>query len=257
MTTETVTIERYVVRKGMHLGALRRELKVDDIIEWQPETETFKLNGFRIDSNSGVEPSEAMRQLRALNTKNPDHPAIEELQMASAQVESTAALETSTLCVLPILGCLKAAEKYMEDEKSLIPELTPVTDEQREFLELFEDLMMALEGIPELKSKADDTAAVINAWFKEHGFDIELPEPDAEGFAVGSIIDVLLEWLHQGARTTITGKTGDEYVGVHVKEGVHVSHMLAVHPHPVVRIATKSGDTVMRITATSCWTRVW
>jgi hypothetical protein len=55
---------------------------------------------------------------------------------------------------------------------------------------------------------------------------------------------MLLEWLHAGKRTGITSLAGEEFPGVYIKEGVTVAHSLAVHPHPVVRVATKSGDTV-------------
>jgi len=246
MATETVTTERYVVRRAMHLGALRREIRVDDIIEWQPETERMKLNGMQVDDHlAGTSASEAMRQLRALSARDPDRPAIEMLEMASEQAEQAEGLATSTLCVLPILGCLKAAGGHMEEAKGLIAEISPVTEQQREFLEMFEDLMMAMGGIPELESRAHDDVQVINGWLKGRGFDIQLPdEGDPEGFAVASILDMLLKWLHEGRRTGITGATGEEFPGVRVDEGVTVSHLPAVHPHPVARVATKSGDTV-------------
>lgn len=246
MTTETITIERYVVRRAMHLGALRRDIRVDDIIEWQPETERMKVNGMQVDERlDGTSASEAMRQLKALGAKSPDNPAIELLDMASEGAESAEELVTSTLCVLPILGCLKAAEGHMEEAKGLVPEISPVTDKQSGFLEMFEDLMMAMGGIPELESRAHDDVKVINGWLKERGFDIELPDDaDPETFAVASILDVLLKWLNEGRRTNITGAAGGDFPGVRLDDGVTVSHLPAIHPHPVVRVATKSGDTV-------------
>jgi hypothetical protein len=244
MTTETVSIERYVIRNGMHLGPLRRELRVDSIIEWEPSTEMLKIDGHRIDRTPGVEPGEAMRQLKVLSERDPDNPPIELLELASLLADSVSRLETSTLCVLPILGCLAAGKAHLEGNRGIPPKVSGVTDDQREFLEMFGDLFRKLPGIKELESRSDDDEKVINAWLRERGFDIQLPPPsDPMGFAVASILDVLLNWLKEGKKTSITGMT-KEYTGAHLKDGVTISHMAAIHPHPVARIATKSGDTV-------------
>jgi hypothetical protein len=245
MSEATVTVERYVVRKGMHLGPLRRELRIDSIIEWEPTTELLKIDGFRITRDKGIEPGEAMRQLKVLSERDPDNAPIELLELASDLHDAIPELATSTLCTLPILGCLAAAQAHLEGNRGIPPELSPVTEEQREFLEMFDDLFSKLPGIEELESRSDDDVKKINAWLKERGFDIQLPPPsDPNGFAVASILDVLLKWLHEGKKTEITGRTRDVYPGVSLKDGVTISHMAAIHPHPVVRIATKSGDTV-------------
>ena len=81
--TIDVIIERFVIRKGMHLGPLRRELRVDSIIEWEPTTELLKIDGHRIDLTPGVEPGEAMRQLKVLSQRDPENPPIELLELAS------------------------------------------------------------------------------------------------------------------------------------------------------------------------------
>ena len=239
------TVERYVIKKGMHLGPLRREIRVDSIIEWEPLTETLKIDGHRIDRGRGIEPGEAMRQLRLLSERNPNDAPMELLELTSEQVDSTKHLSTSSLCVLPILGCLTAAEVYLENKLAIPPELTPVTDQQGTFLEMFEDLMHDVQSVPELESRADQDEKVINAWLRERGFDIQLsPNPDPQGFAVASIFDILLNWLHAGTKTYVVDRNQNDHMGVSMKGGVAVAHMVALHPHPVVRIATKSGDTV-------------
>jgi hypothetical protein len=196
----------------------------------------FKLNGIRIVETSDVSPAEAMRVLRVLCERHSENPPIE-LAKPSEQ-EDAGELKTSTLCVLPILGCLVAGEQYVGD----LAELSPVSDKQREFLEMYEDLLSDIPTIKELESKADKDVDVINGWLKEKGFDIELPKVD-DGFAVASVLDILLEWLHSGDRTAIA-TLNKEYTGAYIKNGVTVSQLLAVHPHPVVRIACKNGDTV-------------
>lgn len=238
-------IERYVIRTGMHLGPLRRELRIDSIIEWEPTTDVLKIDGFRIEHGGGVDPGEAMRQLRVLSERNPDNPPIELLELAAENVEGESVLKTNTLCVLPVLGCLAAAKSHLEGNKGIPSELSPKTDEQREFLEMFKDLLGKLPKIPELESRSDDNEKVVNSWLSERGFDIQLPPPtDEKGFAVASILDVLLKWLNEGKRTNVTGKDSKDYTGVRLDDGVVISHMAAIHPYPVVRIATQSGDTI-------------
>jgi hypothetical protein len=237
MTTETVTIERYVVCKTQHLGPLRRDIRIDDIIEWQPQTETLKINGNRIDATQDVSPSEAMRMLRVLCERNPDEAPLKELEPPSD--DEVQELKTSTLCVLPILGCLVAAQDFIGEKY-----LAPVSDEQNNFLEMFSDLMECIPSLSELESLADKESSVINKWLKDKGFDIQLPEAGDGGFAVASVLILMLKWIRDGKRTSITGQAGEEFVGVSMKKNVRVAHSPAVHPNPVVRIACKNGDTV-------------
>lgn len=243
MSEETVTICHYVVKKGMHLGPWRRDIRVDDIIEWHPETDHLKINGTRIIEDRDMNLGEGMRQLTVLSEVHPEDPAIVPLEKKEEQEPQE--LSTSTLCVLPILGCIHAAEKYMEEGLNISAERAPVTEEQEQFLELFEDLLTVIPELKELQSLADTSAKPVNAWLKERGFDIELPEPDESGFAVASILDILVSWLHTGKRTFIKGvNTNEEFTGVHLKSGVNVAHLPAVHANPVVRIATKEGYSV-------------
>ena len=237
-------IERYVVRKRMHLGPLRRELQVDSIIEWEPITEALKIDGFRIDRAPGVEPGEGMRQLKVLSERTPEDAPIEKLELQSESADKAEGLQTTTLCVLPILGCLAAAKAHLEGNRQIPSSFSPKNVEQDNFLEMFKDLMGKLPGIAELESRADDDVKAINSWLAERGFDIQLPPPsDEKGFAVASILDILMKWLNEGKKSEIRG-TDKNYPGVMLKEGVNIYHMAAIHPYPVVRIATQEGDSV-------------
>lgn len=234
-------IEHYAIRTDMHLGPLRRQLHADSVIEWEPATERMRINGVRIEEGNGVEPAEAMRQLRVLSQRHPDNPPIVPLTESQCESEEPTAMNTSTLCVLPILGCLVAAEQYLDD-KNITAKFEGVTDQQRDFLDSFQDLMDGASHIDELESIADEHKQV-NAWLQERGLELPLTS-SFDAFAVASVLNILLSWLYKGSKTSITGADNTAYTGVHIKDGVIVGHAPALHPHPVVRVSTQSGDTV-------------
>ena len=163
-------------------------------------------------------------------------------------------MKTETQVILPILGCLKAAEEYLQGEvwqqdKDRKPIWTPVNDQQKEFLEDFMRYAGLVDSLGDnLKRKAHCSVEVINAWLKENGFDIQLspPPPGSRTFAVASILDVLVEWIEKGSKTTIhSADTHEEFRAVKLKKGNGVSACEAKgHPNPVVSIRTKSSDTV-------------
>lgn len=240
----TTSIERYAIRTDMHLGPLRRQLHADSVIEWEPATERMRINGVRIDAGNGIEPAEAMRQLRVLSERHPNNPPISPLEDSQCEPEAPTNMNTSTLCVLPILSCLVSAQQHL-DGKNITAKFEGVTDQQHEFLDSFQDLMDSVSDIDELESVADDDYEAVNAWLQERDFGIQLPPTsDSNVFAVASVLNVLLKWLHKGTLTSITGTDNTTYIGAHVKSGVVVSHAPALHPHPVVRVSTQSGDTV-------------
>jgi len=103
-----------------------------------------------------------------------------------------------------------------------------------------------------LKRKAHRDVAVINQWLKGNSFDIQLsPSPAGPTtFAVASILDVLVEWIELGHKTTICSEnTRETYKAVKLDkdQGVRAYvDMSEEHPNPVVEIGTKSklGDKV-------------
>lgn len=236
---EKVIVEKYEVKKGMHLGPLRREIKPGMKLEWFPQTQTLKVNGSRIEEGNGVSPSEAMRQLRVLSERNPDEPVI--VIMETKEASEIVPLKTDTLCVLPVLGCLASAGKYLE-AKGRTPEMSPKTEEQAEFLEMFEDLMEQSMNIEELESIASEDVEDVNDWLSQKGYDIRLPKGKEE-LSVASVFEALLKWITEGSKTTILGADGSEYMGVLMKNAT-VAHEVAVHKNPVVRVRAKTGETV-------------
>ena len=150
-------------------------------------------------------------------------------------------LKTDTLCTLPILGCLQAAEIFIGSANQ---EWKTISDRQVEFLEKFKRYWINPVKLPELRSKADEDLAVINKWLKDEGFDIHLDPVDV-GFYVASILKLLVEWLKVGKKQDITGKRdGKNYPGVKLKDGVRLYQDLEIHPFPVAHIDTKNGDVV-------------
>jgi hypothetical protein len=159
-----------------------------------------------------------------------------------------AAPKTATVAVWPILGCLKAAEEFVGKTS----EWGPVNDDQREFLDLFGEHIDGVDLLSSwLERRAGRDVAAINAWLRERGFDISLSEiDDADGFAVASILDVLVEWLKEGTRTKLDSG-GVLYDGVKLKDGVRVCQHPGISRNPVVRISTRSGVTVCMSVAES------
>lgn len=236
---EKVIVERYVIHKSMHLGPLRRDVRPGMELEWYPQTQTLKINGSRVEEGNGVSPSEAMRQLRVLSERTPDEPV---MSVASTEEDSEKEpLRTQTLCVLPVLGCLSAAAKYLE-AKGHSPEMSPSTDEQAQFLEMFEDLMNYVPDVKELESMASEDVADVNNWLAAKGYDIRLQE-GAE-LSMASVFELLLEWMTEGSRSSVTAADGKDYTAVLVKKNVTVAHEMAVHSNPVVRVMAKTGETV-------------
>jgi hypothetical protein len=62
-------------------------------------------------------------------------------------------------------------------------------------------------------------------------------------FYVASILDVLVEWLNKGIKTKIASLKGS-YDGVRLKKGVAAYRDSVIDRYPVVKILTKSGDTL-------------
>jgi hypothetical protein len=229
-------IERWLMKESMHLGPLRDELKDGQIIEWVPELLLMKVDGKKVDKN-GADPEEAMRMLKALAGKNPENPCITELpaHMTEPGEGTLEPPKTQTSTMLPVLGCFKAAGEFIG--KPL--EFEAINNAQGAFLALFQDKLPEVDKLTEeLKSLADKDVGVINAFLKEHGFDIQL-DPVSDGFAVASILDVLVKWLGEGKKTTI--RNGN-YPAVKLKEGVSI--FMGPHGNPLVAVETKSGDIV-------------
>lgn len=232
------TMERYEVKKAFHFSVLGRHINEGSIIELNRDNAVLRIDGRSANLSPQDRTDEAIRVVTALagNEKK----ILEELP----EIESGPRPFTQTLTMFPVLGCLKAAEEWLGQQL----QWNVVNDDQQEFMDLFYE--KGMEAIPllgeQLKRKSGSSVGPINAWLKENGFDIELRNnPGPGGFAVASILDVLVEWMQKGSRRKITNENGT-FDGVHLKQdqGVTILQNAAVHNHGVARIATKSGDKV-------------
>ena len=154
---------------------------------------------------------------------------------------------TATETFFPILGCLQAAEKYLKGIGRVGKVDWQTTNKLQE---VFRDIFLPhlsevdLLGV-NLKYRADVCAAVINQWFKEHGFDIKLDEGPPGSFCVGSILDVLVNWIEKGVKTEVDSPvTGKTYPAVEIKSGMSVFEDASAHPWPIVQLVTREGDKV-------------
>jgi len=225
-------IERWLMKEDMHLGPIRDELKDGQIIEWNQDILLMKIDGRKVDKN-GADPEEAMRMLKALAEKNPESPCMTALPGRDDGEEVP--VKTQTAVMLPVLGCLKAAGEFIGAPLEFVAK----NDTQTEFIKRFEDKLPEVDKLTEeLKSMAHKEVSVINTFLKENGFDIQL-DPVSDGFAVASILDVLVKWLDKGRKTTIRD---GKYPAVKLKEGVSI--FMGCHGNPLVAVETETDDLV-------------
>jgi hypothetical protein len=232
--------KRYLVKQETHLGPIQRKILVGQVIEWDQDSGLMLLDDVEV-KGQGVDTFRGMQTLLTLSERNPKEPYIVPLDSLPNEKTIGSNLKTDTLCTLPILGCLQAAEIFIG---SANPEWKTVSARQVEFLEKFKRYWINPVKLPELRSKADVDLAVINKWLKDEGFDIQLDPVDV-GFYVASILKLLVEWLKVGKKRNITGKRdGKTYPGVKLKDGVRLYRDLEIHPFSVAHLDTKNGDVV-------------
>lgn len=228
-------MERYLVVKSVHVSILDVVFQKGVVLDWNSNTCVLLVDGKKFD----FRPDLLDNAINLLKKKS-------FLELLPPVIEyNKDSLKTDTLCVMPILGCLSAAQKYLAKMEQG-SDIVPVTDKQDVFLKNFYKAIPSLSQVKELTSMADKNASVINAWLKSQGFDIQLTEiNDSNAFSVASILKLLVEWLAIGDDIQIKGKrTGSLYPGVKLKMGVKVFTDKRIHSYPVVSIQTKSGDIV-------------
>lgn len=235
--------EVFVMNKDMHMGPINRNVKTGDVISWEPEIGMMTMNGSPLANDGRSKTStegfaELSRILKKQATEKPESPWAAFRTVGNA--EDASSIQTDTLAIFPVLGCLRACEEWLEGEQ----QWTPVNEEQVEFLEHFIEYVGLTDALgSNLVRKASDKISVINDFLAANGFpDLKLTvEPGPGGFCVGSVLDVLCEWLKEGDKTTISNEKGS-FPGVKLKQGVCAYMDTDVHPFPVVKIRTKSGD---------------
>jgi len=238
--SEKMMKQRFLVNNGMHMGPINRNLAAGDVVTWCPDGDVFTINGSELPNDGRKKDSKegfatAAQALEKLSYLKPD-----EVEMLDAvEVEGQLKPKTDTLVVFPILGCLQAVSDFL----GYGAEWIPVKEEQTQFLELFMEHIKDVDGLDCLERRADVSVGPINAWLRERGFDIQL-NPVDDGFAVASILDVLVEWLNEAQKVSIHADKGGEYPGVKLKEGVAAYRQPELYPHPVIKIRTKTDDVV-------------
>jgi len=231
--------ERFLVNHDMHMGPINRNLRAGDVVTWCPASDVFTVNGAELPNDGRKKDSKegfltAAQALEKLAYLKPDEVTV----LDAVEVDGELKPKTDTLVVFPILGCLRAAEDFL----CRAVQWDAVSDEQTQFLELFLEHIKDVDSLDCLERKADVDVEPINKWLQERGFSIQL-NPVADGFAVASILDVLVKWLNEAQKVSIHSDKG-EFPGVKLKEGVAAYRQPELHPHPVVKIRTQSDDIV-------------
>lgn len=237
--------QKLLIEKEMHMGPISRKLCIGDVVGWSPETRSFSLNGTVL-PDKGERWEEAIRILNTQREKAPvgsSWSTVIETKSESEHIQGE--FKTDTLTMLPVLGCLKAAEEFIAKEKNMVGVWTPRNESQKEFLDRYQEFLSVLEKLPDiLKRKASWDVSEINSWLKENGFDIKL-NPCSGGFAVASILDMLVEWLEVGKpRDVRSARNGKTYPGVELKKGITGYENKGLYPYPIACVVTKTGEKV-------------
>jgi hypothetical protein len=227
----------------MHMGPIKRDIKAGDVLDWDKATKFLSINGNQVMQAPGVNLEEAVnildRQRTQLIATGPWSKELPDVQVDMGNLE----VFTGTQVVLPILGCLKAAEEFLSGDVPFQGKWIPGNEDQYQFLKRFESYKVLVTELGDtLRRKADKDINVINAWLKENGFDIELQPETEKHFAVASILDVLVEWVNTGDVTVIYNDRGS-FPAVSIKKPVKYLDK-SKYPFPIVMLETKSGDEV-------------
>lgn len=148
-----------------------------------------------------------------------------------------------TVCVLPIIKALITACSFLNFDPG---SWNPINHQQTFFLQEYYSKRNELSFFndKELRAWASTNYQELNTILKNEGFSIQLKPFD--GVGVVSILDVMVEWLTKGERTTLYSEFKDEekkFPAVQMKEDFDV-YLAAVHNHPIAAIKTKTGDIV-------------
>jgi hypothetical protein len=153
------------------------------------------------------------------------------------------------ICIWPVIDSLKKSADYidsMHNTKDLSTYMgwDSINVKQDIFLRHYFSKRSELGEFlnKELRSWVSHDYATLNKILTDNGFSIQLRPFASNSFGVVSILDVLIEWLHEGLATSIDVEA-NQYPAVSIKQGFDVK-MSPHHEYPIVAIKTKSGDTV-------------
>jgi hypothetical protein len=245
-------MRRFEVLKGMHLGPIRTNITEGDVIGWDEATKLMTINGAKLGSSNGhtdhIDGAVGITVLLRQADQNPENPWIKELD--PVDISTSVPIVTGTQVLLPILGCLQAAEDFLKLKDS---KWIPDNEEQHVFINRYMKAKQFVDKLGDnLKRKASTNVEEINAWLKENGFDIKLKPEGGRHFAVASILDVLVNWLKEGTISAVYNQdSGKQYPAVSL-ENKDRDHFRCVegyldrkiHPYPVAQVNTLTGDQV-------------
>jgi hypothetical protein len=146
---------------------------------------------------------------------------------------------SQTSCMLPLVGCLDAAEKYL----GLGRVWRTINSKQQAFYDLFMiPGRREIGRVPELESIASHNSIEINDFLRTRGFSIKLEEFDRpDHLALASVLKVLVEWLSKGVVTSVRDGA---YPAVRLRRGISCYSVPRLSDTTVVSVETKSGDVV-------------
>lgn len=173
-----------------------------------------------------------------------------ETQIKKTEAEDAKVSTVSNTCVTyPIVSAVDGADEML----GLNREWKAINPIQGIFLtDIFAPCKSEVGKIPEISRKVSEDFNLLNAFLREHGFDIQLQPFDKSRseFGVVSILKLIVKWLEKGVIARITTPHG-EFPAVCLTKKKHKVLILktAEYPNPVAKISTQSGDVVFMTVA--------
>lgn len=138
-----------------------------------------------------------------------------------------------SIAKFPFLAAFKAVGDFM----GIFPEFIPLNSEQEDLVNFIHKNKDKLELLKnDLSGIASRDVEVVNAFLKEHGFNIEL-QPDGGGIAMAGIQRTLVKWLYEGEKITYKN-----YPYVLMKKGYKIYENVPILNNPLIEILTQSKD---------------
>lgn len=153
---------------------------------------------------------------------------------------------SSTLCIWPILKALTLGAAWLNPDPSCYWQA--VNQTQTTFLETYyaKTVELSVFNDKELRSWMSPDHNFLNGILKKENFSIQLEPMNPDEIGVVSILDVAVEWMHKGQKTTIKSNTSgatQEYPAVSMNKGFQVYSSMQ-HNEPIACVQTKNNDKV-------------
>lgn len=150
---------------------------------------------------------------------------------------------SKTHVIYPIIACLNEARKFIKTES----DWHAVNDLQKK---IFDDhYKLDVKDLEKISDIIDSIATKDNKelmkFFSDRGFNFEIEPYGPDGFGVGSVLSVLVEWVHKHSKQKIynIGEDKREYPAVKAKKGFKVFSSNKCE-HPIVMLETLSSEKV-------------